>query len=238
MVPAHLAPRVRTAALVAVTLAFGAGLSLRAPAAPAADPCALPGGIALEPLSAVDRSWLAHRAIACSDLTHGRIDRAAYRTAVTVAAPPPAPPAVEWAASVLGVSSQWSADQWSAARALGPPEVYPASGDDARAWASAGADDRVEWIEVALAAPRRIAAVQIVETFNPGAVHRLDLTTASGRVLPVFVGAAHATGEPARVTRFDVPCTDEPIVAIRVQLDSSAVAGWNELDAIGAIPCD
>jgi hypothetical protein len=36
---------------------------------------------------------------------------------------------------------------------------------------------------------------------------------------------------------FEVRCTRERIASVRVHLDSKAVAGWNEIDAIGVVPC-
>lgn len=242
--PPRPGPRLGAAAMLALGLGavVSGALVLTAPPAPRVDPCAVPGGVEFDGLSPADRSWLAHRLVACSDRAHGRITAGAYRDAIAaidrvpeVATPAPA---LVWAATVRGASSQWSADAWSAARVLGPPEVYPRSGDDARAWASRGADDQVEWIEVGLAQPRRLAAVQIAETYNPGAITRVELYRASGAVEVAYAGAAVATGPAATLRTIGFACTAEPIVAIRVTLDSAAVAGWNELDAIGGQPCD
>lgn len=252
LVPAHVSPPARPwlggLAVASIALAFAAGLGggglLAATPTPHHDPCALPAGLELGALSAADRSWLARRTVACSDRAHGRTTADEYRAAIAAldAAPapdaaPPAPPIV-WAASVRGFSSQWSESSWSAAQVLGPPQIFPASGDDARAWASKGADDRVEWIEVGLDAPRRLSAVQLFESYNPGAVTRIELVSTSGARHVAYAGDPMRMGEVAGQRTFDFACTDEPIAAIRVTLDSPSVSGWNELDAIGGVPCE
>lgn len=247
--PAPLVPG-RAALAAAALLVFGSGMLVgagaRAPvAAAASDPCALPAGIAFDALGPRDRTLVTRRALACADLAHGRIDGAAYRAAIAaldaaadrVPAPPPPPAAMVWAASVRDVSSQYSAGNWSAARALGAPDVYPAGGDQVNAWASLGADDRIEHLELGLERPTRLQAVEIFETFNPGAVSQVELIGQSGARTVVHRGAAAAPGTPSHRRRLDFACTAEPIVAVRVTIDSPRVAGWNEIDAVGGEPC-
>src|SRR5205814_2836329 len=99
---------------------------------------------------------------------------------VAVAAPPPQPLAVQWAGAVRAVSTEYSADDWSAMRALGPPDVFPKSGDLPNAWASLLPDAPTEFIEVAFDKPQRASAVKVYETFNPGAISRIDVITDRG----------------------------------------------------------
>lgn len=198
----------------------------------------------VEVLPARDRSYIARQVMTCSDHALGTLSDEAYRArmakleaswdAVPVVA---VPPAVQWATSVRGASSEYTSTSWAASNALGAPDVYPASGDNAHAWASLGADSGPEWIEVGYAQPTPISAVDVVETFNPGAVQRVVLTTASGEHVVAYTGAAVAAGAASRTNRIAVACTAEPIVAVRVELDSQAVPGWNEIDAIGVEPC-
>lgn len=205
------------------------------------DPCALD----VSALGSRDRTFAVRRTIACSDVTHGRITQAEYRQQIAAidkawtAAPPPAPAPVvpQWASSVRAVSSQYSEAQWSAARVLGAPDVFPNHGDNGNAWASLGADDRNEWIEVGYAQPIRISAVEVYETYNPGAVSSIELITASGEHITTYLAIPGARGTVANKLRADVGCTSEPIVAVKVELASTVVAGWNELDAIGIVPC-
>jgi hypothetical protein len=180
--------------------------------------------------------------LACGDLRFGRITQEQY--AATIAeidtrwSPALKEPAqTMWATSVRSFSTQYSSPAWSAAQVLGAPNVYPASGDQQAAWASLGADDRAEWIEVGFDQPRPVASVEIFETYNAGAVNRVELITSTGRRIQAFAGPA-ALREGSFKRQIQVACTKEPVVAVRVELDSKAVAGWNEIDAIGVVPCE
>ena len=228
------------AALVVLPIAAAMMANQTAPAdpcAPAFDPSAL---------STHERGLVARRLLACSDVTHGRITAGEYRLQLATldaawTAPRPAPvaaPSIQWASTVRGVSTQYTATSWAATKVLGAPDVFPGHGDNANAWASLGADDRDEWIEVGYAQPMRVSAVEIYETFNPGAIRAIELITADGEHLAAYQGAPGATGQTANKLRADVGCTASPIVAVRVQLASTTVPGWNELDAIGLVACD
>lgn len=227
------------ASLIAITVS-SAALATQGPRA-TNDPCAVTFDLAS--LSQRDRALVARRSLACSDVEHGRITQAEYQQQVAAIdaawTTPPAPivlPAIQWAASVRGFSSEYTNASWSAQRVLGAPDVFPASGDNVNAWASLGADDKDEWLEVGYAQPTRISAIDVFETYNPGAISAVEMITASGERITAYQGAPHATGS-ANKLHIDVGCTSEPIVAVNVRLASRQVAGWNELDAIGVTPC-
>jgi len=227
------------ASLVSITIA-SAALATRTPRA-ASDPCAV--GLDLAALSQHDRGLVARRTLACSDVTHDRITQAEYRAQIAAidaawATTPVlvAPPPIQWASSVRGFSTQYTTASWAADRVLGSPDVFPASGDNANAWASLGADDHDEWIEVGYAQPMHVGAIEIFETFNPGAVSAIEMITASGQRITAYQGSPHASGASNKL-HVETGCTAEPIVAVNVRLASTKVAGWNELDAIGLVPC-
>ncbi len=228
-----------TASLIAI-LVSSAALATHAPRA-TLDPCAVT--FDMTSLSQRDRTLVARRTLACSDVEHGRIGQDEYQRQVAAidaawTAPPVAPfvPAVQWASTVRGFSSQYTTTSWAADRVLGAPDVFPGHGDNANAWASLGADDGEEWLEVGYSQPTRISAVDVFETYNPGAISAVDMITASGEHITAYQGAPRANGS-ANKLHIDVGCTAEPIVAVRVQIASTQVAGWNELDAIGVSPC-
>ena len=165
-------------AAAATALAFVAGFGARTSShLPPRDSCALPAGIAIRDLPAGDQSFALRHALACRDLEAGRISADRFRALWD----PPAPVAIAtpdsdspiWASSVRSASTEYSSASWSAARALGAPDVYPAGGDQVNAWASRGADDRIEHLELAFDAAHRIMAVDVFETYNPGAVSRI-----------------------------------------------------------------
>ncbi len=158
-----------------------------------------------------------------------------------VAATPASP---MWASHAIAASSQYSDTNWSMRQALGAPDTYPRHGDLNTAWASRAPDAEGEFLEVGFDRPVRIRAVIVAETFNPGAITAITAGLASGsRQVLVREGVTPITamgGEyAAQLHRFDLRgCTAEPIASIRIDLDSAAVPGWNEIDAIGVEPCD
>ena len=248
LVPARASVRPRVASslllggLAALVVSVPAAVMVMAqePAPPAGAPCAV--GLDVGSLSARDRGFVARHVLACGDLERGAISRHEYRARITAidtawTALPLTPPVMQWASTVREVSTQYTAASWAATKVLGAPDVYPTHGDNAAAWASLGADDRAEWIEVGYDQPMPVSAVDIYETYNPGAVDRVELITVSGERIEAYAGKASARGAAARIQHVETGCTQEPIVAVRVHLDSAAVPGWNELDAIGLLPC-
>ena len=79
--------------------------------------------------------------------------------------------------------------------------------------------------------------ISVFETYNPGAVSRVELVSLSGKRTVVYQGAAAPMSVPAFQRKIDFACTAEPIASVRVTLQSAAVPGWNEIDAIGARVC-
>jgi hypothetical protein len=211
------------------------------------DDCALPAGTAT--LAPAAQAEIARHLMACRDLEHGRISRDDYRMMIGATVPPTPPvETIQWASSVRAVSSEYTTTSWSAQQVLGPPNVYPASGDNANAWASLEADGRSEFIEVGFAQPTSMRELQIFETYNPGAIASVETIDVLGRHVTLIpcggtftTGACHATqlrpaATAAQITKVPLAC-GAPITAVRVTLASAAVPGWNEIDAIGGVPC-
>jgi hypothetical protein len=219
--------------------------------APATPPCSVPSPYRHEALDDDDRSWLFRRTLACLDHHEGRLSADDYRAAVWTAGATVQATPVVWASIVLAVSSQYTASEWSASRALGPPDVAVPGTDDVNAWASLSADDQPEFIEVGFDQPRRIAGVEVLETLSPGAVTAIQLITRNRwglRVAAVYPGdgrnhevvyqrGAAPMPEAWFRHRAAFECTDEEVIGVRVTLASRAVPGWSEIDAIGVQPC-
>jgi hypothetical protein len=85
-----------------------------------------------------------------------------------------------------------------------------------------------------------VRAVEIYETFNPGAIESLELITVSGRriVLRGAPGTIDGRMGASQKRTFDMQCTSEPIAGVRVNIASQIVEGWNEIDAVGLVPCN
>ncbi len=142
---------------------------------------------------------------------------------------------VRWAAGVTEFSSQYSTGRNAAGDVVGPPDVLPRSGDVDGAWASLETDAGYEWVTVRFAAPTSAVAVVWAETFNPGAVVRVDDVTDPAAPVALWQGEAAPVSQPADVAQVTL-AAPRPIAAVRLVLDTRRVPGWNEVDAIGLIP--
>lgn len=217
---------------------------------PEVDPC-LPSGFDVDTLDQTAANVVLRRALVCNDHRHGRISDDEYATRVATLdaelegkrvgkrrqQPSVSDEIIMWASVVVDFSTQYSEDAWSANQVLGKPDVFPGYGDHNKAWASHGADDRDEWIEVGFDQAERVSGVEVYETFNPGAIDKIELITAKGKRIDVAISSdTFAHGVSAK-RELAVRCTQEPIRSVRIHLDSQRVPGWNELDAIGIVPC-
>jgi hypothetical protein len=210
--------------------------------------CALPRGVELRELAQRERGLVLRRVFACNDLRLGRIAQADYIRAIAAIdaewgslpdEPAPRPLPIAWASAVQGFSSQYDDPSWAATQVLGPPNVFPRHGDLPQAWASRLPDGPAEWIAVEFARASPIAEVVVYETFNPGSIARVALTAEDGSVhdVPVEPAEVEASPEGSAVRRFRLPCTAYRVRSVRLELDTAQVAGWNEIDAIGVVPC-
>ncbi len=139
-----------------------------------------------------------------------------------------------WASTAVGRSSAYGKDDWSAARALGPPDVFPAHLDSKQAWAPRQQNRGQEWITVGFAGVKNAGSVIVVETLNPGALVRIDDLSDPDAPVVLWRGTTSAPGK-SRILSLELP---EPrnISRLRLVLDTKRVAGWNEIDAIGLVP--
>ena len=141
--------------------------------------------------------------------------------------------------TVLAVSSEYGtsdficSESYSACRITGNPDVYPGYGDDADAWSPATADDNREFIVVGFATPAFVDTVYIYETYNPGAVDTVYVrNAATGAWEMVWSGTAFDFGNAGRIFKAGFPMTTYLVDAVRLALNSPAVEGYNEIDAV------
>lgn len=143
--------------------------------------------------------------------------------------------AVVWADTLGAFSSEYAHDTNGARRVLGPPDVYPTSGDLPGAWASLEQDAGFEWITVQWTIGVDARALVWVETLNPSAVVRVDDVSDPARPAILFEGSEPTTGSTTSVVRLSFT-NRRPIRGVRLLLDTREVPGWNELDAVGLVP--
>ncbi len=145
-----------------------------------------------------------------------------------------APATMVWADKVVEVSSEYQTMEYSAKQTLGAPDVYPAGADEPKAWATLGLDNPNEFVTVSFTTPVIGEAVWVYETYNPGAVKKITITTTEGDKV-IYDAAAKPIGACAHI-RSAPTMTCAPISQVRIDLGSELVDGWNEIDAIGILP--
>jgi hypothetical protein len=152
-----------------------------------------------------------------------------------IAAARPSDLSSQWAASARA-SSEYRATDYSAGQATGAPNVSR-HGDNARAWAPKTADTGEEWLELTFAEPVRAAGVRVIQSFNPGAITRIEVSNEAGAAMTVWTGpdpTVYLRGEIG-VLSIAFPPTAQPVARVKVVLDTKLVSGWNEIDAVELI---
>ena len=120
---------------------------------------------------------------------------------------------------------------WGPEQAVGPADTLTA-GDLTTAWASLSPDGQREWLLLQYARPTRPAAIEIYETFNPGAVDRVCVFTPDGQVKVVWKRKApRMYGEELSKSVIPVQI-DFSITQVKLYLNCPQVPGWNEIDAV------
>jgi hypothetical protein len=209
------------AAFVAVGLA-GAGFSMlldtgSSPPGGAATPRVSSGSEAPTPPRAA-------AAVAGASLSTWSVDGAGLAAARTL-----------WASAVGSYSSQYSDTRNAASSVGGPPDVFPSYGDMPGGWAPLEQDRGEEHIEVRFPTPTSARSIVILETFHPGALARVEDISDGQAPTILWEGNALTTTEQARVLSLDLP-SPRVIGALRIVLDTTRRAGWNEIDAVGLLP--
>src|SRR6186713_1563997 len=87
---------------------------------------------------------------------------------------------VQWASKVIEFSSELTPVQYSAAQALGKPNVLPAGGQSPNAWAP-DKPKRKEFLKLGFANPISIKQIAIAESYNPSAIFRVLVYDEAGK---------------------------------------------------------
>jgi hypothetical protein len=79
--------------------------------------------------------------------------------------------------------------------------------------------------------------VRVRQTFNQGAIKQIELFDENGQAYVAWSGVDPARGQRSDVTWFGIQFSATPFKTqrVRITLDSVAVKGWNEIDAVQLI---
>ena len=139
---------------------------------------------------------------------------------------------VRWATSVISFSTEWDSVEWGAIQTLGEPDVYPNYGDLENAWSPSEHDEQ-EFLELGFSHPIPINFIDIYETFGPDFVDSVFVKNPNtGLYETVYTASPQYNGDSAQILHITFPMTLFPVSEVMISMDMSAVAGWNEVDAV------
>ena len=141
----------------------------------------------------------------------------------------------QWATGATA-STEYGQSSWAALQATGEPNT-PRAGDCSTAWASQAPDGDTEWLAVTFDIPVMPAMIRVHETYNAGSITKVEAKDATGAWRTLWEGAARACETP-RWFEVAVPKGIWTTREIRLTLDSDAVPGWNEIDAVELVGAD
>ena len=116
--------------------------------------------------------------------------------------------------------------------ATGAPNT-PEAGDFPTAWSSKTQDDQSEWLELEYEEAVLATAVEIHETYNPGAVIKVSVYDSQGKEVTVWEGIDPTPQTQAKgVSKISIG-VNFSTKRVKLYIDSPSVPGWNDIDAVG-----
>jgi len=138
----------------------------------------------------------------------------------------------QWAVAA-GASSQWSDTDWSAAQATGEPELTTCN-SLATNWSPAGGGPEPEWLRLDFATPVVATGLRVLESgFESAFVQSVELIDTVGGIHNVW-----SSSDPGVCgDSFQLDWAPPPYLVDGV-IVHTAVAGWEEIDAVELIGSD
>ncbi|KPL08275.1 hypothetical protein AMJ86_01310 [bacterium SM23_57] len=137
----------------------------------------------------------------------------------------------QWAAEAEA-SSEYANPEWAATSSVGAPDTGRC-GDYQTAWATAGSDS-VDWLTVRFPADVHVTAVNIIQSFNPNQVVKVELLGLFDRPFEIYNQPPVQIDQPCPYTLMvKVDKTEGRYDAVRITVDQSVLGlGWNQIDAV------
>jgi hypothetical protein len=121
---------------------------------------------------------------------------------------------------------------WGPEQATGEPDT-PTAGDMQTAWAALQASGQDEWLMLEYAEPVVPSAVLVHETYHPGALVRVTAFNLAGEEIELWKGKDPTAPDTDKGVS-EIKCdADFKTCRVKLYIDSKAVPGWNEIDAVG-----
>jgi hypothetical protein len=117
-------------------------------------------------------------------------------------------------------------------RAAGVPDTSD-YGDKDTAWATKEPNAGIEWIELTFAKPVNATEVKVRQSFNPGAIIKIELFDEAGTAHSVWQGPDMAKYiSQISWLNAEFEKTAYKTQRLKITLATNAVSGWNEIDAV------
>jgi OmpA-OmpF porin, OOP family len=144
----------------------------------------------------------------------------------------------QWASSVTGyssVSTGGTKNQYKPEQALGKPNKLPATGSATTAWSPLTDDGGTEYIHVAFKKAQKAQQIAVAENFNPGSITKIEAFDSLGTATVVYENNAPQAipGLQGRMFNHFFPLTNYAVKSVKITLNTLAVPGSNQIDAIG-----
>ena len=140
----------------------------------------------------------------------------------------------QWAAGAEA-SSEFADPEWASVQAVGAPDTHQC-GDYQTAWATASSDT-VETLVLTYTVPVQAVAINIVQTFNPSQVVKVELVGMNDGAFTVYEGQPVQVDQPCPYTlAIPIEKTDRYFSKVRITVNQSILGlGWNQIDAVELI---
>ncbi|MBK5277863.1 MAG: OmpA family protein [Bacteroidia bacterium] len=138
---------------------------------------------------------------------------------------------VQWASTVIDVSSELTPVQYSAQQALGKPNVLPAGGQNPNAW-TPDKPKRKEFIKVGFTTPIQIQQIAIAESHNPSAIFKIYTYDEAGREYLIHTFNPIVVPLRSRMLSVMMEKTPYKVASLKLEFDGAALTDYFSIDAI------
>lgn len=129
-------------------------------------------------------------------------------------------------------SSEFANPEWAAMQATGAPNTVRC-GDYQSAWATASSDSE-EWLMVNFPLAVHVTAINIIQSFNPNQVVKVELVGSFDNSIVVYDQLPAQVDQPCPFTLpIPIERTEGRFDTVRITVDQSILGlGWNQIDAV------
>ncbi len=141
-----------------------------------------------------------------------------------------------WASKVHKVSSQRAAakEPFGPDQVIGEPNALPLGEPNSQAWSPKKDDEKEEFIEVRFVKSLLARQVAVVENANPGTITKIELVDTGGKLHEIYKNDNPGPlAVKSRVFSVSFPAAKYRTIGVKVTMNTAAVGGVNQIDAIG-----